>query len=85
LTLGLGSRYIGSTEGDNANSFNVKPYTIWNAVVQYDLGRFSMPGSTLALNVNNLFDKNYVAGCYATTACFYGAERQITATATLRF
>ncbi|UJL39813.1 ferrichrome porin FhuA [Pantoea agglomerans] len=85
LTLGLGSRYIGSTEGDNANSFKVKPYTIWNAVIQYDLGRFSMPGSTIGLNVNNLFDKNYVAGCYATTACFYGAERQITATATLRF
>ncbi|MGG6193938.1 ferrichrome porin FhuA [Pantoea allii] len=85
LTVGLGSRYIGSTEGDNANSFKVKPYTIWNAVIQYDLGRFSMPGSTIGLNVNNLFDKNYVAGCYATTACFYGAERQITATATLRF
>ncbi|WP_449632638.1 ferrichrome porin FhuA [Rahnella aceris] len=85
LTLGLGSRYIGSTEGDNANSFKVKPYTIWNAVIQYDLGRVNLPGSTIGLNVNNLFDKNYVAGCYATTACFYGAERQITATATLRF
>ncbi|QTC48281.1 ferrichrome porin FhuA [Pantoea ananatis] len=85
LTLGLGSRYVGSTEGDNANSFKVKPYTIWNAVIQYDLSRFNLPGSSIGLNVNNLFDKNYVAGCYATTACFYGAERQITATATLRF
>lgn len=85
LTLGLGGRYIGSTEGDSANSFNVKAYTIWNAVVQYDLARLSLPGSTIGVSVNNLFGKDYVAGCYATTACFYGAERQITATATIRF
>ncbi|XYQ53388.1 ferrichrome porin FhuA [Pectobacterium carotovorum] len=85
LTLGLGGRYIGSTEGDSANSFKVKSYTIWNAAVQYDLARFNLPGSNVGVSVNNLFDKEYVAGCYATTACYYGAERQITATATFRF
>ncbi|SUB70674.1 Ferric hydroxamate uptake [Pluralibacter gergoviae] len=85
LTLGLGGRYIGSTEGDSANSFKVKSYTIWNAAVKYDLARFNLPGSNVGVSVNNLFDKEYVAGCYATTACYYGAERQITATATFRF
>lgn len=85
LTLGLGGQYIGTTEGDTANSFKVKPYTIWNAAIKYDLSRFNLAGSNIGLNVNNLFDKKYVAACYATTACYYGAERQITATATFRF
>ncbi|MCO7256379.1 ferrichrome porin FhuA [Dickeya oryzae] len=85
LTLGLGGQYIGTTEGDTANTFKVKPYTIWNAAIQYDLARFNLPGSNVGVNVNNLFDKKYVAACYATTACYYGAERQITATATFRF
>ncbi|MCW1876393.1 ferrichrome porin FhuA [Erwinia sp. INIA-01] len=85
LTLGMGARYIGSTWGDNANSFKAGAVTIWNTALRYDLARFNLPGSSLGLNVNNLFDKQYVAGCYATTACYYGAERQITGTATFRF
>lgn len=85
LTLGMGARYIGSTWGDNANAFKVGAVTVWNTALRYDLARFNLPGSSLGLNVNNLFDKQYVAGCYATTACYYGAERQITGTATFRF
>lgn len=85
LTVGIGSRYSSSTYGDSANSFKVKPYTIWNAVIKYDLARFNLPGSTIGVNVDNLFNKEYVASCWATTACYYGAERQITATATFRF
>lgn len=85
FTIGMGARYIGSTWGDNANSFKAGAVTVWNTALRYDLARFSMPGSSLGLNVNNLFDKQYVAGCYATTACYYGAERQITGTATFRF
>jgi len=85
LTLGIGEQYIGSTEGDSANSFKVKSYSIWNAAIQYDLAKFNLPGSNIGVSVNNLFDKEYVATCYATTACYYGAERQITATATFKF
>ncbi|GAB7215395.1 hypothetical protein OS42_20060 [Dickeya oryzae] len=57
LMLGLGGQYIGTTEGDTANTFKVKPYTIWNAAIQYDLARFNLPGSNVGVNVNNLFDK----------------------------
>ncbi len=85
LTLGAGVRYVGTSYGDDANTFKVDPYTVWDAAIKYDLGRFNMPGSSLAINVNNLFDKKYVSSCYATYACYWGAERQVTATATFRF
>ena len=33
-------------------------------------------GSNVALHVNNLFDREYVASCFNTYGCFWGAERR---------
>jgi iron complex outermembrane receptor protein len=85
LTLGAGGRYSGSSYGDPANSFKVGSYTVVDALVRYDLARFGMAGSNVALHVNNLFDREYVASCFNTYGCFWGAERQVVATATFRF
>ncbi|HAV6930101.1 TPA: ferrichrome porin FhuA [Escherichia coli] len=85
LTLGTGGRYTGSSYGDPANSFKVGSYTVVDALVRYDLARVGMAGSNVALYVNNLFDREYVASCFNTYGCFWGAERQVVATATFRF
>ncbi|MEW5562483.1 ferrichrome porin FhuA [Enterobacter asburiae] len=85
LTLGTGGRLTGSSYGDPANSFKVGSYTVVDALVRYDLARVGMAGSSVALHVNNLFDREYVASCFNTYGCFWGAERQIVATATFRF
>lgn len=85
LTLGTGVRYTGSSYGDPANSFKVGSYTLVDALVRYDLARVGMAGSNVALHVNNLFDREYVASCFQTYGCFWGAERQVVATATFRF
>ncbi|HBI9467096.1 ferrichrome porin FhuA [Escherichia coli] len=85
LTLGTGGRYTGSSYGDPANSFKVGSYTVVDALVRYDLARVGMAGSNVALHVNNLFDREYVASCFYTYGCFWGAERQVVATATFRF
>ncbi|ROP56127.1 iron complex outermembrane receptor protein [Enterobacter sp. BIGb0383] len=85
LTLGTGGRYVGSTYGSPDNSFKVGSATVMDAVVKYDLARFSLPGSSIAVNVNNLLDRDYVASCFQTYGCFWGAERQVVATATFRF
>ena len=85
LTLGTGGRYTGSSYGDPANSFKVGSYTVVDALVRYDLARVGMAGSNVALHVNNLFDREYVASCFNTYGCFWGAERQVVATANLRF
>lgn len=85
LTLGSGVRYVGSTYGDEANTFKVKDYTVFDAAVKYDLARFNLPGSSVGINVNNMFDKEYVSSCFATYGCYWGAERQVVATATFSF
>ncbi|MDE1189555.1 MAG: ferrichrome porin FhuA [Pantoea sp.] len=91
LTLGAGVRYTGASKGlystgDNANqNFDVKGYTVVDAAVKYDLARFGLPGSSLGINVNNLFDREYVASCYREYACYWGTDRQIVGTATFRF
>lgn len=94
LTFGAGVRYTGSTvsyykndtsTGKKNDSFNVGSYTVADAMVKYDLARFGLPGSSVAVNVNNLFDRDYVSSCYSEYACYWGAERQVVATATFRF
>ncbi|CAI1201554.1 ferrichrome porin FhuA [Serratia quinivorans] len=85
LTLGSGVRYVGSSYGDEANTFKVKDYTVVDAAIKYDLARFNLPGSSIGINVNNLFNKEYVSSCFATYGCYWGAERQVVATATFRF
>lgn len=85
LTLGTGGRFIGKSYGDPANSFEVGSAAVMDAVVKYDLGRFGLNGSSIAVNVNNLLDREYVASCFQTYGCFWGAERQVVATATFRF
>lgn len=91
LTLGAGARYVGNTSsfygsGPKTNqTFNVASYTVADAMVKYDLARFGLPGSSIGVNVNNLFDREYVSSCYRDHACYWGAERQIVGTATFRF
>jgi iron complex outermembrane receptor protein len=92
LTVGAGARYIGSTVSYYKNdiekknqSFNVAGYALMDATVKYDLARFGLPGSSVGVNVTNLFDRDYVSSCYSEYACYWGAERQVVATATFRF
>lgn len=91
LSFGAGARYFGDTSsfyttGEKANqTFNVGGYTLVDAMIKYDLARFGMPGSSVGVNVNNLFDREYVSSCYRDYACYWGAERQVVATATFRF
>lgn len=85
LTLGTGGRFIGSSYGAPDNTFKVGSATVMDAVIKYDLARLGMAGSSVALNVNNLLDRDYVSSCFQAYGCFWGAERQVVATATFRF
>ncbi|WP_343553245.1 ferrichrome porin FhuA [Pantoea sp.] len=85
FSAGVGGRYIGSSYGDPANTFKVGSAAVMDAMVKYDLGRVGLYGSSIALNVNNLLDREYVASCFQTYGCFWGAGRQVVATATFRF
>lgn len=84
---GIGVRYTGSTYGDAQNTFEVAGYTLVDAMLKYDFGKAdaSLQGLSAAVNVKNLSDKYYVAGCFISNACLLGTGRTVTADLTYRF
>jgi len=75
LGFGSGIRYQGSTFSDAANAFEVNGSALVDATIRYDWRR-----ALFAVNAQNLFDKQYVAGCNGdrpTATCFYGRARTI--------
>ena len=72
---------MGSSFGDDANSFKVPSSTVWDAALSYEGEKYD-----LALNVSNLFDKEYVASCgNRDFFCFYGEGRRVTGKAAFRW
>ena len=87
LTLGGGIRYVGETYVDSANTGTTDPYTLFDAMIAYDLGAVApqLAGNSVTLNGTNLADKRYVAGCYSGDWCWFGEERTVTLTLTHRW
>lgn len=79
LSLGGGVRYIGSTYGDNENSFSLHAVTLLDATISYDLSHFGghFDGLKFQLNSSNLLNTTYVASCTSSTACAYGLKRTV--------
>ena len=81
LGFGAGVRHVGETWGDDENTFKVPDFTLVDASLHYERGRFRV-----ALNASNLFDTRYVASCYhAGAGCFYGERLQVLGTVTYRW
>mgnify|MGYP001793469613 CR=1 FL=1 len=82
LRLGAGVRYVGSTMGDDANTFKVPAVTLFDAALSYELAAIDrrLDGVKLAVNARNLFDKEYVASCISEVRCYYGVGRTVMAT-----
>lgn len=79
-SIGIGARYVGSTQLNSQNTKQVPSYTVVDFAFNTDLANVSksLKGASLNLSVNNLFDKEYNA-CYDENVCWYGAERSIQA------
>jgi len=80
--VGAGVRYVGDTYGSTSDvpDNHVGSYTLYDAAMHYDLGRLStaLKGASVAVNANNLFNKDYVATCDGTW-CYYGDQRNVMA------
>lgn len=87
LSAGIGVRRVGTTWGDNANTFRVPAYTLWDAKLAYRFdARFgALKGLGLQLNAQNIGNKEYVASCANTYSCFYGKGRIITLSGSYRW
>jgi len=81
LSVGGGVRRIGSSYATNANTQLVPGATVFDAALRYDFGVADtrLRGLKLALNVANLFDKQYISVCSAV-GCRYGLGRAVTVT-----
>jgi len=79
ISVGGGLRYVGKRWNDGANTSYEPGYTLADAAVRYDNGPWRF-----ALNVSNLFDKEYLAG-RAYGSYFRGNERNLVLTAKYRF
>jgi iron complex outermembrane receptor protein len=82
LGLAGGVRVLGSSWGDDTNSFDVPNATLADLALSYDFGAASTGASAwrAALNVSNLFDKTYVVSCGGDSFCAYGFRRTLLAT-----
>lgn len=85
--FGAGTRYVGPTEGDAANSFRVPGFLLFDAMVQYDLAGLgtSFRGWSTGVTATNLGDARYVSSCFAAVRCFYGSGRAVYASLKYRW
>ncbi len=72
LSLGGGVRYRGKSWADEANTLRVDDATVFDAGIRYEKNDWKA-----SLNVTNLFDKEYVAGCNTMYFCGYGEARTV--------
>jgi iron complex outermembrane receptor protein len=80
IGFGAGARYTGFSYADNENTLKVPSAAVFDAAIRYTKDNF-----TVALNVNNLFDKRYVASCQTQYTCNYGEGRVATLKASYKW
>ena len=72
--FGGGIRYIGETWGDDANTFKVPAVTLADAAIHYEWN----DSWRIAVNANNVFDKEYIGYCFAVeNGCNFGQRRVV--------
>lgn len=84
--VGLGARYVRSSYGSDyvGDSFQIPSYTVYDAMVSYDLEKspLHVKGVKLKANLQNLTDEKYVAACNGGLDCYYGEGRTLSADVT---
>ncbi|HVI91761.1 MAG TPA: TonB-dependent siderophore receptor [Dongiaceae bacterium] len=80
LGFGAGIRYVGKTPTSDANVDTVPGRTLVDAAVHYELR-----GVRAQLNIQNLFDKDYIAACSGDSYCYYGEGRTFLGSLTYRW
>jgi len=85
LGAGAGVRYTSKSLGDDYDgAFTVPSYAVYDASLSYDLGRspLRLKGVKVAVNVDNVADKKYVANCTSNWDCYYGDGRTVISSVT---
>ncbi|WP_347265109.1 TonB-dependent siderophore receptor, partial [Nitrobacter sp.] len=72
LGFGGGIRYVSASAGDFLNTFEAPAYTVVDAMARYDIDNWRF-----SVNVTNLFDNQYVVGCFSLVQCNVGRVRTV--------
>lgn len=81
VEAGIGTRYVDERYADTANTQRAPGYT----VVDANIGWQVLPDVRLGLQVNNLFDREYVASAFSGTQWIMGVPRSYFATVDYSF
>jgi iron complex outermembrane receptor protein len=79
FVAGAGVRFVGGSY-DGKDQHRVSSVTLVDAMLGYDRGPYRF-----ALNVANLFDREFLSTCLARGDCYYGARRTVIGSVTYRF
>ncbi|WP_061291279.1 TonB-dependent siderophore receptor [Azotobacter vinelandii] len=86
LRIGGGARYVGSREGDLANSFELSGYTTYDAFATWSLPDVIGKKAQVQLNVDNLTNKRYfISSGETSNRVSWGAVRTATLSASVDF
>ncbi|HET8612291.1 MAG TPA: TonB-dependent siderophore receptor [Sphingomonas sp.] len=90
LTIGGAVRHVDRVYADyftypdgSSRPLYTPSYTLFDAMIRYDLGKLSprLSGVTVGVNAANLFDKTYLTSCFANYGwCWYGPRRTVQGT-----
>jgi iron complex outermembrane recepter protein len=77
LGIGLGARYLGSSFGDDENTFKNSPVTFVDAMMDYDFSKANpkLKGLKFQVNATNLFDVNHI-NCQSGY-CYQDSPREV--------
>ncbi|WP_153773840.1 TonB-dependent siderophore receptor [Pseudomonas sp. MNR3A] len=81
VDAGIGLRYVDQRYADTANAYSVPGYT----VVDANLGWHILPDVRLGLQLNNLFNRDYVVAAHSGEQWLLGAPRSYFATVDYSF
>ncbi|MGE8389150.1 MAG: TonB-dependent receptor [Pseudomonas sp.] len=81
VEAGIGARYVDERYADTANTQRAPGYTVVDANIGWQL----LPDVRLGLQLNNLFDREYVASAFSGTQWIMGVPRSYFATVDYSF
>lgn len=76
IELGVGARYVDERYADNANTQSAPGYTVVDATIGWQV----LPQVKVGLQVNNLFDREYVQAAFSGQQWLMGTPRSYFAT-----
>jgi iron complex outermembrane receptor protein len=85
--FGLQGRRVGERWSNDANTFSAPEFTVYNLDASYDLGNImeAAKSAKLRLNVQNLFDEEYLNAINGSNSYYYGAPRTISVSLETKF